>query len=71
MLTLATPSPVNSRCSIEPMRWKNMTAGKPDHYIPPRSRCLYSVLVMHRRKDLWGPDGTSSKTYLHSRTHIS
>ena len=40
------------------MRWKNMTAGKPDHYIPPRSRCLYSVLVMHRRKDLWGPDGT-------------
>ena len=35
-----------------------MTPGKPDHYIPPRSRCLYSVLVMHRRKDLWGPDGT-------------
>ena len=21
-------------------------------------RCLYSVLVMHRRTDLWGPDGT-------------
>ncbi|RPD56738.1 cytochrome P450 [Lentinus tigrinus ALCF2SS1-7] len=56
VLRLYPPVPINSRCSIEPMRWKNMTPGKPDHYIPPRSRCLYSVLVMHRRKDLWGPD---------------
>ncbi|KAI0693627.1 cytochrome P450 [Cerioporus squamosus] len=56
VLRLYPPVPVNSRCSIESMRWKNTTPGQLDHYIPPRTRCLYSVLVMHRRKDLWGPD---------------
>ncbi|KAI0747481.1 cytochrome P450 [Fomes fomentarius] len=56
VLRLYPPVPANSRCSINPMRWKNVDKGKPDVYIPPRSRCLYSVLIMHRRKDLWGPD---------------
>ena len=59
VLRLYPPVPVNSRCSIAPMRWPNVAGGGlPDWYIPPRSRVLYSVLVMHRRKDLWGPDGT-------------
>ncbi|KAI0629955.1 cytochrome P450 [Trametes polyzona] len=56
VLRLWPPVPVNSRCSIEAMTWKNATPGEPDIYIPPRTRCLYSVLIMHRRKDLWGPD---------------
>ncbi|KAI0369451.1 cytochrome P450 [Pilatotrama ljubarskyi] len=43
-------------CSIQPMTWKSLAPGEPDVYIPPRTRCLYSVLLMHRRKDLWGPD---------------
>ena len=46
------------RCSIKAMTWKRDEPGQPDYYIPPRTRCLYSVLLMHRRKDLWGPDGT-------------
>ncbi|KAI0652994.1 cytochrome P450 monooxygenase pc-3 [Cubamyces menziesii] len=56
VLRLWPPVPVNSKCSIEPMTWKSMQPGEPDIYIPPRTRCLYSVLIMHRRKDLWGPD---------------
>nr|BED42917.1 cytochrome P450 monooxygenase [Trametes versicolor] len=56
VLRLWPPVPVNSRCSIRPMTWKSKIAGEPDIYIPPRTRCLYSVLLMHRRKDLWGPD---------------
>ena len=45
------------RCSIKAMTWKTTAPGQPDFYIPPSTRCLYSVLLMHRRKDLWGPDG--------------
>ncbi|KAI0350150.1 cytochrome P450 [Trametes cingulata] len=56
VLRLWPPVPVNSRCSIEPMIWKSLVPGEPDIYIPPRTRCLYAVLLMHRRKDLWGPD---------------
>ena len=48
------------RCSIQSMAWKSTTPGQPDFYVPPRTRCTYSVLIMHRRKDLWGPDGGSS-----------
>ena len=54
--------PINSRCSIKAMTWKRDEPGQPDYYIPPRTRCLYSVLLMHRRKDLWGPDGISQQS---------
>ncbi|KAL0948999.1 hypothetical protein HGRIS_009098 [Hohenbuehelia grisea] len=30
--------------------------GKPPFYIPARTRVPYSVFIMHRRTDLWGPD---------------
>ena len=30
------------------------------HFLTSISRISYSVLMMHRRKDLWGPDGTSA-----------
>ncbi|KAM5541252.1 hypothetical protein V8D89_005181 [Ganoderma adspersum] len=46
-------------CSMKAMTWKDTVPGQPDFYIPPSTRCLYSVLLMHRRKDLWGPDALS------------
>ena len=42
------------RCSIKAVTWKNTVPGQPDFYVPPNTRCLYSVLLMRRRKDLWG-----------------
>ncbi|PIL34774.1 cytochrome P450 [Ganoderma sinense ZZ0214-1] len=60
VLRLYPPVPINSRCSIKAMTWKGSEPGQPDYYIPPRTRCLYSVLVMHRRTDLWGPDAALS-----------
>ncbi|KAI9058872.1 cytochrome P450 monooxygenase pc-3 [Trametes sanguinea] len=56
VLRLWPAVPVNSRCSIGPMTWKSTKPGEPDYYIPPRTRLLYSVLIMQRRNDLWGPD---------------
>ncbi|KAI1783318.1 cytochrome P450 [Ganoderma leucocontextum] len=59
VLRLYPPVPLNSRYTIKGMTWKSTQPGQPDFYIPPRTRCLYSVLLMHRRKDLWGPDALS------------
>ncbi|EKM60409.1 uncharacterized protein PHACADRAFT_83524 [Phanerochaete carnosa HHB-10118-sp] len=46
-------SPFNVRHSAAPTVWPSPEG---DHYIPGSTRCLYSVFVMQRRKDLWGPD---------------
>lgn len=37
-------------------------------YVPPKTRILVSVIGMHRRKDLWGPDG---KDYLPIRSSVT
>ena len=67
---LVARRPFNSRASIAPMTWKNVDPTKPDWYVPPRSRCLYSVLVMHRRKDLWGPDGACPRPFVPVATRL-
>ncbi|KAG2338542.1 cytochrome P450 [Suillus weaverae] len=41
--------------STEPTVWPGINGGKPI-YIPPNTRTPYSVFLMHRRTDLWGPD---------------
>ncbi|KAG8218206.1 cytochrome P450 [Butyriboletus roseoflavus] len=35
--------------------WPALNGGKPI-FIPPNTITMYSVFLMHRRKDLWGPD---------------
>ncbi|KAI6039223.1 cytochrome P450 [Pisolithus marmoratus] len=43
------------RTSIEAVTWPGVNGGPPI-YIPPNTRIPYTVFLMHRRKDLWGPD---------------
>ncbi|KAF7348800.1 hypothetical protein MVEN_01399700 [Mycena venus] len=47
--------PVNMRSTTVPVVLPSMTGGKP-FYLPAKSKVPFSVLVMHRRTDLWGPD---------------
>ncbi|KAJ3842738.1 cytochrome P450 [Lentinula raphanica] len=54
-LRLYPAVPFNSRCS------KNAVVlpakdGRPPFYIPAGVKCVYSIFLMHRREDLWGPD---------------
>ncbi|KAF8810019.1 cytochrome P450 [Phlegmacium glaucopus] len=40
-------------------------------YVPAHTQCIYSVLVMHRRTDLWGPDALvfDPDRFLDDRVH--
>ncbi|EIW81963.1 cytochrome P450 monooxygenase pc-3 [Coniophora puteana RWD-64-598 SS2] len=55
VLRLYPPVPGNARYSTQPTVWPGLN-GKPPIYIPANTRTPYSVFLMHRRKDLWGPD---------------
>ncbi|KAK7445176.1 Protein kinase alk2 [Stygiomarasmius scandens] len=55
-LRLYPPVPFNMRqCKDGAVLPPTKAGGKPI-YVPPGTRCAYSVFVMHRREDLWGPD---------------
>ncbi|KAG1731965.1 cytochrome P450 [Suillus paluster] len=54
-LRLYPPVPFNVRTSTEPTVWPGINGEKPI-YIPSNTRTPYSVFLMHRRTDLWGPD---------------
>ncbi|KAI6003546.1 cytochrome P450 [Pisolithus orientalis] len=54
-LRLYAPVPFNARTSAEAAVWPGVNGGPPI-YIPPNARTPYSVFLMHRREDLWGPD---------------
>ncbi|KAG6844792.1 hypothetical protein H0H87_003721 [Tephrocybe sp. NHM501043] len=48
--------PFNTRQSIHATIWPSPDPTKKPIYVPAGTKTPYSVFVMHRRKDLWGPD---------------
>ncbi|KAF8998684.1 cytochrome P450 [Cyathus striatus] len=56
VLRLYPAVPFNGRMSNRDTVLHSSTPGVPPLYVPARTRCLYSVFIMHRRTDLWGPD---------------
>ncbi|KAL9710687.1 hypothetical protein Ac2012v2_006225 [Leucoagaricus gongylophorus] len=48
--------PFNVRESIHPATFPNPDPNDKAFYIPAGTKIGYSVFMMHRRKDLWGPD---------------
>ncbi|KAG8218219.1 cytochrome P450 [Butyriboletus roseoflavus] len=70
VLRLYPPLPFNLRSSTEAQIWPGLNGGKPI-YIPANTRILYSVFLMHRRKDLWGPDADffDPDRFLDARLH--
>jgi len=55
VLRLWPPVPFNSRKSRKATLWPSKEPGGKPYYVPPNTRCTYSVYVMHRRQDLWVP----------------
>ncbi|KAF6748591.1 cytochrome P450 monooxygenase pc-3 [Ephemerocybe angulata] len=54
-LRLYPAVPFNIRTSNRPVVFPGKN-GSPPYYIPAGTKTGYSVFLMHRRKDLWGPD---------------
>lgn len=48
--------PFNVRESVEATTWPSPDPGEKPLYIPANAKIPYSIFMMHRRKDLWGPD---------------
>ncbi|KAF8150435.1 cytochrome P450 [Mycena galopus ATCC 62051] len=55
-LRLFPPVPFNIRESIESTTWPSPDPNEKPLYIPGGTTIMYSVMVMQRRPDLWGPD---------------
>jgi len=55
-LRLFPPVPFNVRQSAEDTTFPPLTPEGRPMFIPGKSLLVYSVLLMHRRTDLWGPD---------------
>ncbi|KAF7301055.1 Glycosyltransferase family 39 protein [Mycena indigotica] len=54
-LRLYPPVPIDARSSINATTWPSTTPGGPPLYVPGNTKIVYTVFLMHRRKDLWGP----------------
>ncbi|THH16238.1 hypothetical protein EW146_g4358 [Bondarzewia mesenterica] len=70
-LRLYPPVPFNMRLSLEDTIWPSRMPGQKPFFVPAGSRVLFSVFLMHRRTDLWGPDALEfdPDRFLDERVH--
>ncbi|KAJ6469140.1 cytochrome P450 [Mycena vitilis] len=54
-MRLYPPVPSNRRESVRATTWPSLDPTQPPLYIPAGTKVDYSVLLMQRRTDLWGP----------------
>ncbi|KAF7342272.1 hypothetical protein MVEN_01815300 [Mycena venus] len=54
-MRLYPPVPSNLRESVNATTWPSTDPSQPPLYIPAGTKISYSVFLMHRRTDLWGP----------------
>ncbi|KAF7969163.1 hypothetical protein HWV62_28216 [Athelia sp. TMB] len=55
-LRLFPPVPFNARQAIHETTWPSPDPAEKPIYIPAGATTMYSVFMMHRRTDVWGPD---------------
>ncbi|KAJ3827534.1 cytochrome P450 [Lentinula raphanica] len=70
-LRLYPPVPFDMRQSNKHTTLPPITPGGKPFFVPAWTRCIYSVFVMHRRTDLWGPDALTfdPDRFLDERVH--
>ncbi|KAH8106031.1 cytochrome P450 monooxygenase pc-3 [Cristinia sonorae] len=55
-LRLFPPVPWNSRSTVKETTWPNPDPNGKPFYIPANANVSWSVFMMHRREEYWGPD---------------
>ncbi|KAF8810023.1 cytochrome P450 [Phlegmacium glaucopus] len=71
VLRLYPPAPLNSRFTNKAVILPAANSSSKPIYVPAQTQFLYSVLVTHRRTDLWGPDALvfDPDRFLDERVH--
>ncbi|VDB95399.1 unnamed protein product [Peniophora sp. CBMAI 1063] len=56
VLRLYPPVPFDVRCAVRDTQWPSANPGGQPLFVPKGTQGIYSVFLMQRRTDLWGPD---------------
>ncbi|KAF9040763.1 cytochrome P450 monooxygenase pc-1 [Panaeolus papilionaceus] len=71
VLLLYPSVPLDTRVTNKPVVLSTKKSDEPPIYLPAKTTAVYSVLYMHRRTDLWGPDALTfdPDRFLDERLH--